>query len=226
VVVGPRADADRASLLVDAINLSTEAAEALAPETELIARADVSGVGDALRHVAVGCVRNPGSTLQAIRRFSLGMASAGVAATARATGRSIDPVLATDAKDRRFADPAWTGNAAFFGLQQAYLLWVRLMDDLVAAATLDGTVAAKAQFVVRAIADALAPTNTLPGNPAALRRAFDTGGISSSAGRGTCSTTSGTTAACLSKWTARASWWARTSPPPRDRWCSATTSWN
>jgi len=36
----------------------------------------------------------------------------------------------------------------------------------------------KARFAAKFMLDALAPTNTLPGNPAALRQAFDTGGKS------------------------------------------------
>jgi polyhydroxyalkanoate synthase len=45
-----------------------------------------------------------------------------------------------------------------------------------------GTREAKARFAAKFLVDALAPTNTLAGNPAAIRKAFDTGG--KSIGRG------------------------------------------
>ena len=52
------------------------------------------------------------------------------------------------------------------------------MTELLDAAELDETEDAKARFAATFILDALAPTNTLLGNPAALREAFDTGGES------------------------------------------------
>jgi polyhydroxyalkanoate synthase subunit PhaC len=39
-----------------------------------------------------------------------------------------------DAADRRFSDPAWEDNAAFFALRQSYLVLRRLSEDLLAAA--------------------------------------------------------------------------------------------
>jgi len=87
-----------------------------------------------------------------------------------------------DAEDRRFSDPAWEDNAGFFALRQSYLVLRRLAEDLLAAAELDETTHAKAGFAVDLLADALAPTNLLLTNPAALKRAFDTGGQSVVAG--------------------------------------------
>ena len=78
--------------------------------------------------------------------------------------------------DRRFKDTAWRENPVYSGLMQGYLLWSRLMRELVEAAGLDRATERKASFAVESMIDALAPTNTLLGNPAALRRAFETGG--------------------------------------------------
>ena len=52
------------------------------------------------------------------------------------------------------------------------------MRELAAPGPEDGELAAKAEFVTGQIVDALAPTNFLPGNPPALKRAFETGGAS------------------------------------------------
>ena len=81
----------------------------------------------------------------------------------------------------------------------------------------------KARFAAKFILDALSPTNTLPGNPAALRKAFDTGGKSVVRGCATCSTTCATTAAGRRRSTAPASRSASTWPPRRARSSTAAT---
>jgi polyhydroxyalkanoate synthase len=89
--------------------------------------------------------------------------------------------IAPAAKDRRFADPAWTANAGYRRLAQGYLAVAgsldRLVDDFESRGA-DWREIEQARFVVNALISTLAPTNTLPGNPAALKRAFDTGGRS------------------------------------------------
>jgi hypothetical protein len=52
------------------------------------------------------------------------------------------------------------------------------MDELVDSADLEWRDAERARFFMSIITSALAPTNTLPGNPAALKRAFETSGLS------------------------------------------------
>jgi polyhydroxyalkanoate synthase len=86
--------------------------------------------------------------------------------------------LAPDAKDRRFADPAWKGSAAYRALAQAYLAWGNALNGFLDDATMDTRDAERARFVASLIIDAMAPTNSLPGNPAALKKLVDTGGLS------------------------------------------------
>jgi polyhydroxyalkanoate synthase len=84
-------------------------------------------------------------------------------------------------KDKRFADPAWSTNPAFRRLGQGYLALAsqldRLVDDYERTAE-DWHDVERARFAVGVLTSALAPTNTLPGNPAVLKRAFDTAGAS------------------------------------------------
>jgi polyhydroxyalkanoate synthase len=84
-------------------------------------------------------------------------------------------------KDKRFADPAWASNPVFRRLAQGYLALGaeldRLVDEYEVAAE-DWHDVERARFAVGVLSSALAPTNTLPGNPAALKRAFDTAGAS------------------------------------------------
>ncbi len=92
-----------------------------------------------------------------------------------ATGSSA---LAPDVKDKRFADPAWRESAAYRALVQCYLAWGGALNRFVDEANMEERDAERARFIVSLIVDALSPTNSLPGNPAALKRVLDTGGAS------------------------------------------------
>jgi polyhydroxyalkanoate synthase subunit PhaC len=92
-----------------------------------------------------------------------------------ATGASA---LVPDAKDRRFADPAWKESIAYRALAQSYLAWANALNNFLDQAKLDKRDAERARFVVALLVDALAPTNSLAGNPAALKKLVDTGGAS------------------------------------------------
>src|SRR5215468_10300042 len=92
-----------------------------------------------------------------------------------ATGSSA---LAPDPKDRRFADPAWKTNAAYRVLAQSYLAWANALYRFIDEAKIGGRDAERARFLVSLLVDALAPTNWLAGNPAALKKLVETGGAS------------------------------------------------
>ena len=89
-----------------------------------------------------------------------------------------DSALAPDAKDKRFADPAWTSSAAYRSLAQCYLAWSGALSRLVDEAKLDGRNAERARFIVSLFVDALAPTNSIAGNPTALKKLVETNGAS------------------------------------------------
>lgn len=82
-------------------------------------------------------------------------------------------------KDKRFADPAWSDNPVFRRLSQSYLALGdelgRLVDEYEKSSA-DWHDVERARFAVTALTSALSPTNQLPTNPAALKRAFDTAG--------------------------------------------------
>ncbi|HEY2969364.1 MAG TPA: alpha/beta fold hydrolase [Casimicrobiaceae bacterium] len=92
-----------------------------------------------------------------------------------ATGRSE---LLPNENDRRFADTAWRESGPYRLLAQSYLAWGNALDEFVARAKMDKRDAQRARFVVSLFVNAMAPTNTLAGNPAALKHALDTGGAS------------------------------------------------
>jgi polyhydroxyalkanoate synthase subunit PhaC len=158
------------------------AAEALEPEAGLLADADPLGFAEALSELGAALAVDPWAIAEVSQRAAVDAGLAVAATALRAVGVSIDGPVVPDRRDRRFADPAWRQYPPWFGLQQAYLLWSRSMHELVGAARLDGPDKLKADFAVRVMVDALAPTNSLPGNPRALRRAVQTGGLSALAG--------------------------------------------
>jgi polyhydroxyalkanoate synthase len=91
-----------------------------------------------------------------------------------AVGRSD---VAPPKGDRRFADPAWTGNPALRRLMQAYLATGRTVDATVCDAGLDWRAERRVRFAVDNVIDALAPSNFPATNPAAVKAAIDTGGM-------------------------------------------------
>jgi polyhydroxyalkanoate synthase len=112
--------------------------------------------------------RNPGVAARQYLAFVADLAQI-------ATGRSE---LAPAAQDKRFADSAWRESLPYRALAQAWLAWGRALNGLVDEVGMDKRDAERARFVVSLFVDALAPTNSLGGNPAALKRLVDTGGAS------------------------------------------------
>jgi polyhydroxyalkanoate synthase subunit PhaC len=86
--------------------------------------------------------------------------------------------IAPERGDRRFGDTAWSDNPFYRTYLQMYLAWAKALDGFVDNSALDRLAKQRARFVISLFTDALAPTNTLLGNPAALKKAIDSGGIS------------------------------------------------
>ncbi len=148
------------------------------PDWGLGATLDPASFGAALLDLGERLARDPVKTSLAGARLVAGLASSAALTTARALGSHVVPVVAPDPGDTRFSDTAWEENPFYYGLRQSYLLWARYLRELVEIAGPDGRLAAKAEFAVEELVNALSPTNFLPGNPAALKKAFDTGGAS------------------------------------------------
>src|SRR5215831_3534665 len=81
--------------------------------------------------------------------------------------------LAPDAKDRRFADPAWKESVAYRSLAQGYLAWGNALHRFLDESKINKRDAERARFVVSLVVDAMSPTNSLAGNPAALKKLLD-----------------------------------------------------
>jgi polyhydroxyalkanoate synthase len=80
--------------------------------------------------------------------------------------------------DKRFAHPAWAHNPIYRRLMQAYLVDATAVMRLVDEVDLDPKSRERARFALTLLVEALAPTNTLAGNPSALAKAVETRGRS------------------------------------------------
>jgi polyhydroxyalkanoate synthase len=160
------------------------AASVLGPEADLFASADAAGLGASTLVVLRRATRKPGAMGTAALRYWTSLALAGPVAAARWLGVDAPPPVPVPAGDKRFADPAWTANPAFFALRQAHLAASRLVADVLVAGAGDPVDDAKAALAAGFLLDAAAPTNFLATNPAALKRALETAGVSVAAGAG------------------------------------------
>jgi len=93
--------------------------------------------------------------------------------------------VAPEDSDKRFADPTWSDNPLYRRIMQTYLVCRSTMQSMVPERVPErgngngGWKETEQQrFAVRLLTEALAPTNLLLGNPAAIKRAFETGGAS------------------------------------------------
>ena len=162
--------------------VGADASEVLGPESSVFAQVDPVDFGSSVLSVLGRAAGHPDEVGSAWLRFGAAVAEAGPAAVARWLGSDREPPVPVDDRDKRFADPAWDGNPGWFALRQAYLAARRLGDDLLAAGRGDPVTDQKARLAVGLAFDAVAPTNFLPTNPAALKRAFETAGASVAAG--------------------------------------------
>ena len=159
-------------------DIADRAADGLGPESALLSNPDVAQFGKALGLAAKGLAVRPVEVTAASARFAAGLARLPSAAMARWLGFDRPPTFEVDRRDRRFADPAWSDNPAFYSLRQYFLAVSQLTEQLISDAGLSPMTERKARLAAGLILDLLAPTNFLLTNPAALKRAFDTGGAS------------------------------------------------
>ncbi len=85
---------------------------------------------------------------------------------------------APQAGDRRFSDATWKESTLHSGMLKAYLAWGDAVGGFVDKTSLSDIDKARAHLVTEILIDAVAPTNAMLTNPAAMRKFVDTGGRS------------------------------------------------
>ena len=93
----------------------------------------------------------------------------------RMMGMPIAPLIEPASNDNRFKDPEWTHNPFFNFCKQAYLLACKWAEDqLKNTPGLEGRDRHRAEFYLRQMTSAYAPSNFMVTNPEVLRETFRT----------------------------------------------------
>ena len=146
---------------------------------------DAAGALDLFPDAAVGTLRRFRPDSSAVR-FAVRLAGrpgtvtrlagglAGELAKVAAGSSTITPPR----RDRRFSDPAWTGNPLLRRVVQAYLALGRTAEELLADAQLDWRDNERVKFILTNLIAASAPSNYPLISPVAWKAFTDTGGLS------------------------------------------------
>jgi polyhydroxyalkanoate synthase len=118
--------------------------------------------------LAARLARDPATTIGRLRGFGTDLVRI-------AAGTSTP---APDPRDRRFTDPAWRQNPLLRRLMQVYLASTRTVDDLIDGTGLAWRDEQRIRFLATNLIEAFAPSNLPLVNPAALKAAVDSGGLS------------------------------------------------
>jgi len=89
-------------------------------------------------------------------------------------GASREP----DPKDRRFKDPTWSTNPLYRRYLQLFLAMSARVTECIDDIDMDDMERARTILLCNIIMDSLSPTNTILGNPAVMKRLYETGGAS------------------------------------------------
>ena len=140
---------------------------------------DPGVVGDAFAKLSQALLADPGRLMQAQLQWWQQMGELWQHGLRRAAGGQERPLAEPDPADRRFKDEAWSEQLVFDYIKQSYLLAARWIQGTVAEVdTLDAKTKRKVEFYTRQFVDAMAPSNFVLTNPAALKQAAETKGES------------------------------------------------
>jgi len=86
--------------------------------------------------------------------------------------------VAPDPKDKRFKHPVWQKSGYYKRVMQSYLAWREAVYSILHSTDASAKDKERAEFIMQFFTEAVAPTNTLIGNPGALMRIMETKGKS------------------------------------------------
>ena len=145
---------------------------------------DWSEVARALRTVWLRSLGRPATTVASVVELNASLWRSAAEAWNDA-GRhwlrgNVSDASTPGPSDKRFAAPEWQNSPVYRTLKETYLLasdWL-LRQGQVQAGDMDEAERRRVDFHLRQFVDAMSPTLLLASNPAALRRAMETGGAS------------------------------------------------
>ena len=159
------------------LDLLLTAGTKLFNSNRLMARLDPISLFPAVLRTSMAAASRPDRMAGVATQAAADMLRATAAASVRAVG-GTSAYQPKHANDKRFADPAWSGNAAYWLVREIYHGWAQSLLAIVRDADTPREVRQKAEFAVQLMIDALAPTNFVLGNPAVIKKALETGGLS------------------------------------------------
>ena len=138
---------------------------------------DPLNIGGAFLEMTTKLLANPAHLVQAQMGFFKDYMTLWQNTRLRILGEAPAPVIDSDPKDKRFADPAWRQNEIFDFIKQSYLLSARYITDVVTHVDgLEPKTAQKIDFYSRQFVNALSPSNFVLTNPEVLRKTRESGG--------------------------------------------------
>jgi polyhydroxyalkanoate synthase len=134
---------------------------------------EIADVVKTLGHVAEYWLSDPQRAVEV--QSGLGKAYLELYANAsrRMTGENVPDVVEPAPGDKRFKDPEWTSNQYYDFLKQAYLITTQWAEKLVTNAEVDNHTRHKAEFYVKQIGNAIAPSNFVMTNPELMRTTLE-----------------------------------------------------
>ncbi len=144
----------------------------------LAARVDPIAFGGALGETARKLLAHPLPAARSTLGLATGSGRATLAALARSVGSHNAGPAELPEKDRRYADPAWEGNAYYYLLRQQHALLAEYLRAVSTGVELSPTSRRKIDFLVQQAVEATSPVNWPWSNPAMLKKALETGGHS------------------------------------------------
>jgi polyhydroxyalkanoate synthase len=138
---------------------------------------DPMNIGGAFAEMTARLMSNPATLMQAQMHLWQDYLTLWQHTAKRIMGEETAPVIASDPKDKRFADAAWSQNEIFDFIKQSYLLSARYINDVVSHVDgLPPKAAQKVDFYSKQFISALSPSNFVLTNPEVLRKTRETGG--------------------------------------------------
>ncbi|MFI5010865.1 MAG: class I poly(R)-hydroxyalkanoic acid synthase [Hyphomicrobiales bacterium] len=143
-------------------------------EPSSLVNAEIAEMARTLGQVAERWLAEPQRAMEAQARLTGGFIGLWADALRRFKGEEVPAALPRDQRDQRFKDPAWTENPFFDFLRQSYVHATKWAEDMVKEAEgIDPHTRHKAEFYVRQLASAFAPSNFLALNPELIRATIE-----------------------------------------------------
>ena len=132
----------------------------------------------AMRRFGLDLVAHPARTLRATADLAMREATVTAHAASRLMGADPKPLVEASAGDRRFTDRGWQENPFLHQLVEGYLVWAEWWRENLEKSGLGPTDRLRARFALNNGLDMMSPSILPMVNPAVIKEAIDTGGLS------------------------------------------------